>query len=39
MFEENFSPKMTGGSRKVIDETFKDSAQYKETREPELNGN
>jgi hypothetical protein len=30
---ENISPKTTGGTRKVIDETFKGSAQFKETDE------
>jgi hypothetical protein len=30
---ENISPKTTGGTRKVIDETFKKSAQFKETDE------
>jgi hypothetical protein len=30
---ENEKPKITGGSRKVVDETFKDSAEYKETEE------
>jgi hypothetical protein len=33
---ENISPKTTGGTRKVIDETFKNSAQFKETDEGEL---
>jgi len=26
---ENVKPKLTGGSRKIIDETFKDSAKFK----------
>ena len=30
---ENVKPKMTGGKRKVIDETFKDTAQFKESEE------
>jgi len=33
---ENVSPKMTGGVHKVIDETFKDSEQFKETKEGEI---
>jgi hypothetical protein len=27
---ENFSPKLTGGSRKIVDDTFKDSAKFKD---------
>ena len=30
---ENISPKMIGGKRKIIDETFKDSVKFKETEE------
>ena len=30
---KNIKPKTTGGKRKVIDETFKDSAEFKETEE------
>jgi hypothetical protein len=33
---ENVRPKMTGGVHKVIDETFSDSEQYKETAEGEI---
>jgi hypothetical protein len=33
---ENISPKTSGGKRKVIDETFKDTAQFKETEEGEI---
>ena len=28
---ENIKPKMTGGKREIIDETFKDDVQFKET--------
>jgi hypothetical protein len=28
---ENIKPKMTGGKRKIIDETFRDTAQFKDT--------
>jgi hypothetical protein len=28
---ENIKPKLTGGKRKIIDESFKDTAQFKET--------
>ena len=27
---ENHRPKLTGGSRKIVDETFKDSAKFKD---------
>jgi hypothetical protein len=30
---ENIKPKLTGGMHKVVDETFKNSAQYKESEE------
>jgi hypothetical protein len=33
---ENIKPKLTAGKRKIIDETFKDVAQFKETDEGEL---
>jgi hypothetical protein len=33
---ENVSPKMTGGVHKVVDETFSDSEQYKETDQGEI---
>ena len=33
---ENRKPKMTGGKHKVIDETFKDTAEFKETEEGEV---
>ena len=33
---ENIKPKLTGGKREIIDETFKDSAQFKETDEGSL---
>jgi len=33
---ENFKPKMTGGSRKIVDETFKDSAKFKGSAESEI---
>jgi hypothetical protein len=33
---ENIKPKMTGGKRKLIDQTFKDTAQFKETDEAEF---
>jgi len=33
---ENFKPKMTGGSRKIVDETFKDSAKFKGSAEGEI---
>jgi hypothetical protein len=33
---ENISPKTTGGVHKVIDETFKDTASFKETEEGEI---
>ena len=28
---ENISPKLTGGKRKLVDETFRDTARFKET--------
>jgi hypothetical protein len=28
---ENIRPKLTGGKRKIIDETFRDTAQFKDT--------
>jgi hypothetical protein len=30
---ENIRPKLTGGKREVIDETFRDTASFKETEE------
>ena len=33
---ENVKPKLTGGKRKVIDETFKDTARFKDTVEADL---
>jgi hypothetical protein len=30
---ENEKPKLTGGKHKFIDETFKDTAEFKETEE------
>ena len=30
---ENIKPKMSGGKRKVIDEHFTDSAEFKETKD------
>jgi hypothetical protein len=33
---ENIRPKLTGGKRKIIDETFKDSAQFKGTVDGEI---
>jgi hypothetical protein len=33
---ENINPKLSGGKRKIIDETFKDAASFKETDEGEL---
>jgi hypothetical protein len=33
---ENVKPKLTGGKRKIIDETFKDTAQFKETEQGEI---
>jgi hypothetical protein len=30
---ENIKPKLSGGKRKIFDETFKDIAQFKETDE------
>ena len=30
---KNIKPKTSGGKREIIDETFKDSAQFKETDE------
>jgi hypothetical protein len=33
---ENIKPKLTGGKRKLIDQTFKDTAEFKETEEAEL---
>jgi hypothetical protein len=33
---ENISPKLTGGKRKIIDETFKDTAKFKDTEEGEI---
>jgi hypothetical protein len=35
---ENVSPKLTGGKRKIIDETFRDAAQFKESEEGNFNG-
>jgi hypothetical protein len=33
---ENISPKLTRGKRKIIDETFKDTAEFKESEEAEF---
>jgi hypothetical protein len=33
---ENVKPKLSGGKRKLIDETFKDTAQFKDTEEGEI---
>jgi hypothetical protein len=33
---ENVRPKLTTGKRKIIDESFKDVAQFKETEEGEI---
>jgi hypothetical protein len=33
MILENRKPKLTGGKREIIDETYKDSASFKETDE------
>jgi len=33
---ENIRPKLTGGKRKIIDETFRDTAEFKETEEAKL---
>ena len=33
---ENIKPKLTGGKRKIIDETYKDDIQYKDTEEGEI---
>jgi hypothetical protein len=33
---ENIKPKLTGGSHKVIDETYSDNAKFKETEEAEI---
>ena len=33
---KNIKPKMTGGKREIIDETFKDDVQFKETEEGEI---
>ena len=33
---ENRKPKLTGGKRKIIDETFKDTAEFKETEQGEI---
>jgi hypothetical protein len=33
---ENVKPHLTGGSHKVIDETFKDTARFKDTSEGEI---
>jgi hypothetical protein len=35
---KNIKPKMTGGKREIIDETFKDSASFKETEEGDIEG-
>jgi len=36
---ENIKPKLSGGKHKVIDETFKDTARFKETEEGEFSEN
>ncbi len=33
---ENRNPKMTGGKRKTVDETFRDTAEFKETEQGEI---
>ena len=33
---ENISPKLTGGKRKLVDETFRDTARFKETKEADF---
>ena len=33
---KNIKPKVTGGKREVIDETYKDDVQYKDTEEGSL---
>jgi len=33
---ENIRPKLTGGSRKIVDETFKDTAKFKDDIEGEI---
>ena len=33
---ENRKPKLTGGKRKIVDETFKDTAEFKETEQGEI---
>jgi len=33
---ENRKPKLTGGKRKIIDETFRDKAEFKETDDAEI---
>jgi len=33
---ENVKPKLTGGKRKIIDETFKDSAKFKDDIEGDI---
>jgi hypothetical protein len=33
---ENVKPKLSGGKRKIVDETFKDVAEFKETEEGEI---
>jgi hypothetical protein len=33
---ENRKPKLTGGKRKIVDETFKDMAEFKDTEEGEI---
>jgi len=33
---ENRKPKLTGGKRKIVDETFKDTAEFKETEQAEI---
>jgi len=33
---ENRKPKLTGGKRKIIDETFRDTAEFKETEQGEI---
>jgi hypothetical protein len=35
---ENIKPKITAGKREIIDETYKDSAAFKETEEGEIQG-
>jgi hypothetical protein len=33
---ENIRPRLTGGTRKIVDETFKDTAKFKDSEEGEI---